>query len=106
MTKLALVATKELLAQEEGRHIRSNSSPSDETPVLLDTTTQGNLLADICACRAGEDQLRGILLDGRDLGAGGRRADVDHDDFVLGQLLDLGLLSIGGSHTEQPAQQV
>lgn len=74
--------------------------------MLVDTSAEGDLLANVCADGAGEDQLGGIVLDGGHLGAGGRGANVDHDDLVLGQLGDLGLLAVGRLDAEQTAQQV
>lgn len=74
--------------------------------MLLDTATQGNLLADVGAGRAGEDQLSGIILDGGNLGTGRSRANVDHDDLVLGQLGDLGLLAVGSPHTKETAKEI
>lgn len=74
--------------------------------MLLDTSAEGHLLANVGAGRAGEDKLGGIVLDGGDLSAGGCRADVDHDDFVLRELGDLGLLSVGGTDTEQTTEEV
>lgn len=74
--------------------------------MLLNTSRQSNLLADACASRVGEDQLSGIVLDSNDLGAGRGRANVDHDDLVLGQLSNLGLLAVSGLDTKKTAQQV
>lgn len=58
-------------------------------PVLLHTSTQRYLLADLCAHWVGEDDLGQIGLDGADAAARGQRADVDHQHLVLRQLLDL-----------------
>lgn len=74
--------------------------------MLLDTSGQSNLLADACASRVGEDQLSSIVLDSDDLGTGRSRADVDHDDLVLGQLSNLSLLTVGSLDTKKAAQQV
>lgn len=90
----------------EGGNLRSNGSPADETPMLLDTSAQGDLLANVGAGRAGQDQLGGVVLDGGYLGARRGGTNVDHNDLVLGQLGDLGLLAVGGSHTEQATEQV
>lgn len=88
------------------KDLRSNSGPTNETPVLLDTARQSDLLADACAGGAGEDQLGGIVLDGNNLGAGRGGTNVDHDDFVLGQLGNLSLLTIGGADTEKTTEKV
>ena len=63
--------------------------------MLLDSSAHGDLLANFCASRAGELQLGGIVLDGDDLGTSGGGTNVDHEDFVLCELGDLGLLAIG-----------
>lgn len=45
-----------------------DGGPTNQTPVLLDTSRQGNLLSNVSAGRGCQDQLRGILLDSSDLG--------------------------------------
>lgn len=74
--------------------------------MLLDTSAEGDLLANVGAGRADKDELGSIVLHGDDLGTRGGGANVDHDEFVLSKLGDLGLLAIGGSDTEQTTQQV
>ena len=74
--------------------------------MLLNTPTEGDLLADVGAGGTGKDKLSSVLLNGCDLGAGGGGADVDHDDLILGQLLDLGLLAVGSPDSEQAAEEV
>lgn len=61
----------------------------DLPPVFLYTPTQGDLLAHLRAHWVGQDDLCQISLDGADPSACGQRADVDHQNLVLGQLLDL-----------------
>jgi hypothetical protein len=73
--------------------------------VLLDSSAHGDLLADLCAGRAGELQLGGIVLDGDDLGTSGGGTNVDHEDFVLRQLGDLGLLAVGSLHTQKSPEE-
>lgn len=58
-------------------------------PMFLHTSTQSDLLADLCADRVGEDDLGQISLDGADAAACRQRADVHHQHLVLGQFLDL-----------------
>lgn len=86
--------------------LRSNGSPSNQTPVLFDTPAECHLFANVGASRAYEDKLGSIVLDGGDLGTGGGGADVDHDELVLGEFGDLGLLAVGGPNTEQTTEQV
>lgn len=74
--------------------------------MLVNTSAEGDLLADIRADRAGQDQLGSIVLDSSNLGTGRCGTNVNHDDFVLGQLGDLGLLAIGGLDTEQTSEEV
>lgn len=73
--------------------------------MLLDSSTQGNLLTDLGTCRACELQLGHISLDTNDLGTSRSRSNVDHEDFVLCQFGDLGLLAVGGLDTEQAAKE-
>ena len=79
--------------------------PSNETPMLLDSTREGDLLTDLGTCRASELQSGGISLDGDDLGTSGGRTNVDHEDFVLCEFGNLGLLAVGGLDTEQTTEQ-
>ena len=79
--------------------------PSNKTPMLLDSAGKGDLLADLGTGRAGELKSGGIGLDGDDLGTSGGGTNVDHEDFVLCELGNLGLLAIGGLDTEQTTEQ-
>lgn len=74
--------------------------------MLVDTSAESHLLTDICADGAGQDQLSSVVLDSSDLSTSGRGANVDHDDLVLGQLGDLGLLAVGRLDTKQASEQV
>ena len=47
-----------------------DGAPADQTPVLFDATTEGDLFADLGAHGRGELQLGEIRLDGDDAGAG------------------------------------
>ena len=87
------------------QQVNSSNIPSNKTPVLLDSSAHGDLLANLCASRAGELQLGGIVLDGDDLGTSGGGTNVDHEDFVLCELGDLGLLAVGGLHTQKSPEQ-
>ena len=58
-------------------------------PMFLNTSTQSDLLSDLCTHRVGEDDLGEISLDGADAAACRQRADVHHQHLVLRQLLDL-----------------
>lgn len=90
----------------KGENLRGDSGPSNKTPMLLDTSAQSNLLANVGTGRAGKNQLGGIVPDSRNLGASRGRANVNHDNLVLGQLSDLGLLAVGGSHTKKTSEEV
>lgn len=57
--------------------------------MFLYTSTQGDLLAHLCAHRVSEDNLCQISLDGTDAAACRQGANVNHQHLVLGQLLDL-----------------
>jgi len=80
-------------------------SPSNQTPMLLDSSTESDLLADLGTGRAGKLQLGNIGLDTNDLGTCRGRSNVDHENFVLCQLGDLGLLSVCSLDTEQATEE-
>lgn len=73
--------------------------------MLVNSPTDGNLLADLGTGGAGERDLSNIGLDTQNLGTGGGGTNVHHQHFVLSKLGDLGLLAVGGPHTEQSAEQ-
>lgn len=82
-----------------------DSGPTDQPPMLLDSSGKRNLLTLLCARGGCELQLRNIGLRGHDLGTGGGGTNVDHEDFVLGELGDLGLLAVGGLDSEETAEK-
>ena len=86
-------------------NLRNNVGPSDQTPVLADSPTDGNLLADFSAGRAGERDLGNIGLHTQNLGTGSSRANVHHQNLILGQLRNLGLFTVCGPDTKQSAEQ-
>ena len=73
--------------------------------MLLDSAGKSDLLANFGTGRAGELKSGGIGLDGDDLSTSGGRTNVNHEDFVLCELGNLGLLAIGSLDTEQTAEQ-
>lgn len=73
--------------------------------MLLNSATDGDLLANFCASRAGQAELSGIGLDTNDLSTGSSGTDVNHENFVLSKLSDLGLLAVGGFDTEQTTEK-
>lgn len=73
--------------------------------MLLDSSAERDLLANLRASRAGKLQLRSISLDSDHLRTRSRRPDVDHEHLVLCQFSDLGLLAVGGLYTQQPPEQ-
>ena len=78
---------------------------TDKPPMLLDTTTEGNLLADLRARRTGKLDLCKIRLDGQHTTTGARRADVDQQQLVLRELGDLRLLLVLRLDAEQTTKQ-
>lgn len=86
-------------------YLRNNVGPSNETPVLFNSARDGDLLTDLCTGGAGQAELSSIGLDTENLGTGSSGTDVDHENFVLGELGDLGLLAIGGLDTEQTTEK-
>jgi hypothetical protein len=85
--------------------LRGFDLPSDKTPMLLDSAGKGDLLANLGTGRAGELKSGGIGLDGDNLGTSSGGTNVDHEDFVLCELSNLGLLAVGGLDTEQTTEQ-
>lgn len=73
--------------------------------MLLNSSADGNLLANLCAGGAGQAELGSIGLDTQDLSTGGSGTNVDHQNLVLSQLGNLGLLAIGSLDTQQAAEQ-
>jgi len=73
--------------------------------VLLNSPTNGDLLANFCAGRRGQRQLGGIGLDTQHLGTGGGRTNVNHQNLVLSELGNLSLLAIGSLNTQKAAKQ-
>jgi len=73
--------------------------------MLLDSAGKGNLLANLGTGRAGELKSGSIGLDSNNLGTSGGRTDVNHENFVLCELGNLGLLAVGGLDTEQTTEQ-
>lgn len=84
----------------------SNGGPTNKTPMLLDTSAESNLLADVGTGGAGQDKLGSIVLDSGNLGTSRGGTDVDHDNLVLSQLSNLGLLTIGSPDTEKTTEEV
>lgn len=73
--------------------------------MLVDSSGDGDLLANFCAGRGGQGELGRIGLDTENLGTGGGGTNVDHQNLVLSQLGNLGLLAIGGLDTQKAAEQ-
>lgn len=73
--------------------------------MLLNSPTDGNLLANFCAGGRGQRQLGGIGLDTQDLGTGGGGTNVDHQNLILSQLGNLSLLAVGSLDTQKAAKQ-
>jgi hypothetical protein len=73
--------------------------------VLLDSSGQRNLLSLPGTSRGGQLKLSNIGLGGDDLGSGGGGSNVNHENFVLSQLSNLGLLSVGGLDSEKTSKK-
>ena len=72
--------------------------------MLFDPPRQCNLLSNLRAGRARQDQLGHVDLGRDDLGAGRGAAYVDHDDLILRQLADLGLFAVLRLDSQQPPE--
>lgn len=99
-----MVALSSISAKLEENEI-VDCSPSNKTPVLLNSSAEGDLLSDLSAGGASQLQSCSIGLDSNDLGTSGCGSNIDHEDLILCQLSNLGLLSIGSLDTEQATQQ-
>ena len=64
-------------------------APADQAPVLVDLATESDFLADLGAHGTVELQLGQVHLDGGDASARAQRANVQHENLALGQLLHL-----------------
>ena len=65
-----------------------NGAPTDETPVLFDSSRDCNLLALFGAHRRGQLHLCQIVFDRDDSRAGAHGSDVQHQHFAFAQLGD------------------
>src|ERR1700753_4192752 len=73
--------------------------------MLLDTARQTNLLSNLRAGRTCQTQLCNVGLDTQHLCASRCAPNVDHEDFVLGELGDLCLLAVFRLDTQKASQQ-
>lgn len=83
----------------------NDSSPTDQPPVLLDSSGQRNLLSLSGTSRRGQLKLSNIGLGGDDLGSSGGGSNVNHENLVLSQLSNLSLLSVGGLDSEKTSKK-
>eukprot|EP00050_Salpingoeca_kvevrii_P010065 m.6393 g.6393 ORF g.6393 m.6393 type:complete len:309 (-) comp2608_c0_seq1:378-1304(-) len=84
----------------------ANLAPANQTPVLVYSAAQCNLLTNLCAHGLCQDNLCQIRLDGRNTAASRERANVDHEHLALGELLDLcGLLVTLGTNAKKTAEE-
>jgi len=72
----------------------AHTPPTDESPMLVNTATQGDLLANLGTRRRSQENLCKIGFDAHNATASGRGADVNHQNLVLGEFLNLGLFFI------------
>ena len=82
-----------------------NLSPSDESPVTLDATRQGNLLSNLTTDRLIECDLGQVSLDGRHPTSRRQGSDVDHQDLASRQLLHLQTNDQDQGSRPQPRRQ-
>ena len=81
-----------------------DGGPTDQPPVLLDSPGQSNLLSLLSTSRTSQLELSNISLGRNDLCTRGSRSDIDHENFVLGELGNLGLLSVGRLDSEETTE--
>lgn len=73
--------------------------------MLVDSPGKGNLLSDLGAGGGGELQLCNIGLGRHNLGSCRSRPNVDHEHLVLGELRNLGLLSVRSLDSEKASEE-
>ena len=73
--------------------------------MLLNTSRECNLLADLGTCRRSELYLGKITLDGEDTATGGCRTDVDEKELVFDKLGDFCLFLVLRLDAKQSAKQ-
>jgi hypothetical protein len=73
--------------------------------MLVNSPAECNLLAILRASGASQLQFRHIGLNGDDLGPGGCGPNVDHENFVLGELAHSGLFSVCSLDTKETAKK-
>lgn len=73
--------------------------------MLLDSARDGDLLANLSTGGTGQAELSGIGLDTEDLSTSSGGTNVNHQNFVLSKLGNLGLLAVGGLDTKKAAEQ-
>ncbi|KAA8577326.1 hypothetical protein EYC84_007292 [Monilinia fructicola] len=83
-----------------------NSGPTNQSPMLFNTTTKRDLLSNVGASRVGQEQFSCILLDSHNLSTGSSRSNVDHENLVLCELGNLGLLTISSLNTQKTTQKI
>jgi hypothetical protein len=99
-------ATHSLSINDRLKNVASyNIGPANKAPVLLNTSGQSHLFANLCASGRGERQTGSVSLDGNNLGARSGRTNVDHKHFVLCKLRNLGLLAVCGLDSEQSSKE-
>jgi hypothetical protein len=83
-------------------------SPADQTPVLVHTTTESDLLTLHGAHRVDEEDLGEIALHRNHAATSRRGADVDHEHLTLDELGDTSLFPLVavGLDAEEAAQQI
>jgi hypothetical protein len=93
------------LTEGRSENLRDDVGPTDQPPMLLNSSRQGNLLADFCTSGTRQAQLGNITFDTEYFGTSSRAANVDHEDFVLCQLADFCLLAVFGLDAEKTPEQ-
>lgn len=80
-------------------------NPQNPPPMLVNTPRQRNLFANLGASRVRQHNFRQISLDTRHTPARGGRTNVEHENLLLGKLLDLGLLLVVRLDTKETAEE-
>jgi len=73
--------------------------------MLFDPARQGDLLANFCASRRRQLDLGKVSLDTEYTSPGGRRADIDKQQFILYEFCDFSLLLVLRLDSKQPTKE-
>ena len=72
---------------------KTYGTPADQSPMLVDTTTESNFVSNLSTRRCGESDLRQVCLNADDLASSLARSDVDKQSLACDKLGNLAPLT-------------